>query len=144
MKKRKSLYILIVGCGRLGSLSAGILSNQGHSVVVLDTDERNFESLPPEFTGFRIMGDSTEIEVLKEAKISKADLVLAFTDDDNTNYMVSQVAKEVFKVKHVIARVYDPSNLKLFHQFNIKTITPMLLALESLVGTFESIMEEEE
>ncbi len=144
MKKRKSLYILIVGCGRLGSRSAGILSNQGHSVVVLDTDEKHFESLPPEFTGFRILGDCTEIEILKEAKISRADMVLAFTDDDNTNYMVSQVAKEVFKVKNVIARVYDPANLKLFHQFNIKTITPMLLALESLIGTFEAIMEEEE
>lgn len=138
-KKNISWYIIIVGCGRLGSKIASNLSNQGHSVVILDRDEKSFDHLTQEFTGFTIVGNATELESLKKAKISKATMVLAFTNKDNINYMVSQVAKEVFNIPHVIARIYDPDNVQLFNQIDVKTIIPMNLAEIALNKTFNEI-----
>jgi trk system potassium uptake protein TrkA len=137
--KKVSLYIIIIGCGRLGSRIAGNLSNQGHSVVILDKDENSFEHLTQEFTGFTITGNATELESLKKAKIAKANMLLAFTNKDNINYMVSQVAKEVFNVPYVIARIYDPDNVQLFNQIDVKTIIPMNLAEIALNKTFDEI-----
>jgi trk system potassium uptake protein TrkA len=138
-KKNVSWYVIIIGCGRLGSKIASNLSNQGHSVVILDRDEKSFDHLTQEFTGFTIVGNATELESLKKAKISKATMVLAFTNKDNINYMVSQVAKEVFNVPHVIARIYDPDNVQLFNQIDVKTIIPMNLAEVALNKTFDEI-----
>ena len=143
MAKKGNLYIIVVGCGRLGSKIAGNLSNKGHSVVIVDKHEASFEHLSQEFTGFTIVGNATEIESLKKAKIDKADMVLAFTNNDNINYMVSQVAKEVYKTPHVIARIYNPDNVELFKQINVKVIIPMILAESFFNQTFEEITEEE-
>ncbi|HNR62725.1 MAG TPA: TrkA family potassium uptake protein [Thermotogota bacterium] len=143
MSKRKSWYVIVIGSGRFGARLAGKLSYEDHSVVVIDTNETNFDNLPPEYTGFTIQGDATDVEVLKLAKAHKADLFLALTDDDNTNFFVSQVAKDIFHVPHVISRVYDPANLPLFHEFKIETITPVLLALSTANKMLEKIAEED-
>jgi len=143
MSKRKSWYAILIGSGRFGARLAGKLSNEDHSVVVIDKNESKFENLPLEYTGFTIQGDATDIEVLKAAKVQKADLFLALTDDDNTNLFVSQVAKVIFHVPHVISRVYDPANLPLFHEYKIETITPVLLALSTANRMLEKIAEEE-
>ena len=66
---KHSLYIVIIGCGRLGSHLANQLSRVGHSVVVIDKDEAAFKELSPDFSGFRIEGDATQIGVLNEAKL---------------------------------------------------------------------------
>ncbi|MEW5910582.1 MAG: NAD-binding protein, partial [Thermodesulfobacteriota bacterium] len=71
---KNSLYIVIIGCGRLGSLLADQLSRVGHAVVVIDMDESTFNNLSPDFSGFRVVGDATQIAVLKEAKLKKADI----------------------------------------------------------------------
>ncbi len=143
MAKRNSLYIIIVGCGRLGSTIASNLSNKGHSVVVVDKVESSFDHLTQEFTGFSIVGNATEIVALKKAKIDKADMVLALTNNDNINYMVSQVAKEVYNIETVIARIYNPDNVMLFKQINVRVIIPMLLAENYFNRIFQEIMGEE-
>jgi len=142
MAKKNNLYIIVVGSGRLGSSIAGNLSNKGHSVVVVDKHESTFEHLTQEFTGFTIVGNATEIESLKKAKIDKADMVLAFTNNDNINYMVSQVAKEVYKIPHVVARIYNPDNVELFKQINVEVIIPMILAETFFNKTFEKLIGE--
>lgn len=142
MSKKKSLYAIVIGSGRFGSRIAGKLSFAGHSVVVIDLDSDHFVNLPPEFTGFMIQGDATDIQTLYSAKIEKADLLLALSDDDNTNFYVAQVAKDLFHTRHVIARVYDPSNLPLFHQFKIDTITPILLAQGMVQKLLDRFQEE--
>ncbi|HPF16227.1 MAG TPA: TrkA family potassium uptake protein [Thermotogota bacterium] len=143
MAKKSNLYIIIIGCGRLGSKIAANLSNKGHSVVVLDKNESSFQHLTQEFTGFSIAGNATEIESLKKAKIDKADMVLALTNNDNINYMVSQVAKEVYQTPHVIARIYNPDNVELFKQINVQVIIPMLLAEIMFNETFEELLGED-
>lgn len=137
---KKSLYVIIAGCGRLGASIAGFFSKRGHSVVVIDRDSQSFENLPPEFTGFKIQGDVVELENIKSAQIKKADIFLALTNDDNTNFMVSKVAKRLFNVPRVVARVYDPENIQLFENSDIDVICPMRIAMEKLIKDFEEVI----
>ncbi|WP_448520989.1 potassium channel family protein [Pseudothermotoga sp.] len=133
MKRTESLYVVIAGCGRIGSIVATSLSVFGSNVVVIDFDENALENLPEEFTGFKINGDVTEISILKEARLDKADVLLALTGDDNTNFMVSTVAKRFFGVKRVIARVNDPSNEDIFKEFDIEIVSPTWLTAMSIL-----------
>lgn len=122
-----SVYVIIVGCGRLGSLLAELLSEQGNSVVVVDDSEKAFDHLSPSFGGVEVVGDAVEPGVLKRAGIEKADYLFATSEDDNTNLMVAQVAKRVFGVPRVIARVYDPKRHEQYRAFAIDTICPTQL-----------------
>ncbi len=132
-RKTEGLYIIIVGCGKIGSIVASQMSASGNNVVVIDNREEAFDNLSEEFTGFKILGDATEIVHLKETKIERANVVLALTGDDNTNFMVSTVAKQYFGVKEVIARVNDPDNEKIFEEFDIEVISPTALVAEKII-----------
>jgi len=127
---KNSLYIVIIGCGRLGSHLANQLSRIGHSVVVIELDEESFNHLSADFSGFRITGDATQTAMLKEAKLNKTDVLFATTHDDNINLMVAQVAQKIFKVPQVLARVYDPRREEVFNQLGIETICPTSVAAE--------------
>lgn len=128
----KSLYIVVVGCGRLGSHLANLLSSDGHHVVVIDRDGSAFTKLSAEtYSGFRVEGDASEPAVLRKAKIDQADLLIAATLEDNLNLMVALVAKRVFGVKQVMARVYDPTREEMYHDLGLKTVCPTLIAGET-------------
>lgn len=127
---KNNWYIVIVGCGRLGSILANRLSREGHSVVVIDRNEATFEDLSPDFSGFRVEGDATQMAVLKEAKLQKADVLIATTHDDNINLMVAQVAQKILKIPQVFARVLDPRREKVYTQLGIETICPTSVAAE--------------
>ncbi len=120
----KALYIIIVGCGRLGAYIANRFSLAGHSVVVIDDNAESFEKLSFHFSGFRVEGDATELQVLKQAKIDRADLLFATTEQDNINLMVAQVAQKIFKVPRVMARVYVPDRENIYRDLGIETICP--------------------
>lgn len=135
-------YVVVVGCGRLGSLLAGLLSQAGSSVVVVDQREEAFALLAPEFSGFRLHGDATEREVLRAAKIDKADCLLATTENDNVNLMVAQVARTVFRVPKVLARVEDPRREKVYRELGIETVSPTKLSAEAFLGTLRPQGEE--
>lgn len=125
---KNNRYIVIVGCGRLGSRLANQLSRAGNSVVVIDRDEATFSDLSPDFSGFRVDGDATQMAVLKEAKLNKADILIATTHEDNVNLMVAQVARGIFSVSHVLARVFDPKREEVYAQLGIDTICPTSVA----------------
>jgi trk system potassium uptake protein TrkA len=127
---KTSLYIVVVGCGRLGAQMANQLSHVGHSVVVIDADESTFNDLSPDFSGFRVEGDAAQMAVLKEAKLKNADVFFATTHDDNLNLMVAQVARKIFHVPHVLARVFDPRREQVYNQLGIETICPTSVAAE--------------
>ncbi len=127
---KNSLYIVIVGCGRLGSDLANQLSRIGHSVVVIDSEEKTFNDLSSEFSGFRVAGDATQLSVLKQAKLKDADVFFATTHEDNVNLMVAQVARKLFDVPHVLARVFDPRREQVYNQLGIETICPTSVAAE--------------
>ena len=131
-------YVVIVGCGRVGSLLANKLSGAGNSLVVIDLDESTFDDLSAEFSGFKLAGDATHVSLLREAKLQKADTLIATTHDDNVNLMVAQVAKNIFKTPLVMARVYDPKREQVYQRLGIKTICPTSVAaslfMEVLAG----------
>jgi len=128
MMSKKQLYIVIVGCGRLGSFLANKLSRDGHSVVILDIDKSKFKNLSAEFSGFTIEGDAIESAVLKQAKIDKADAMISVTREDNANLMISQIAKKIYKVPKVMARIFDLKREEVFRQLGIETISSISIA----------------
>jgi trk system potassium uptake protein len=130
-------YIIIIGCGRLGSTMANHLSTQGHSIVMIDLNSSAFHRLNTEFSGFKMEGDATEFTVLKQAKIDKADVLMALTDDDNINIMVAQIAKEFFKTNKVIARVVDPLKQTIFNDLGLETLSPTMLTQDYLRNWIE-------
>lgn len=141
----KSLLIFIVGCGRLGSLLANRLSGKGHSVVVIDVSESSFGNLSPEFSGFSIVGDATEMSVLKSSRLDKADVFIATTRDDNVNLMISQIAKKIFHVPKVMARIFDPKRENIYAGFDIEAICPTVVAVELFLDSIvESTIGSEE
>jgi len=123
---------IIIGCGRLGANLANTLSDKGRSVLIVDNDKGAFRKLSSSFGGIVVSGDATEIKVLKEAQIENAAAVVAVTNNDNTNIMVAQMAKELFNVQHVIARLYDPERECVYREFGIDTICPAVLSAKEI------------
>ena len=134
-------YVIIVGCGRLGSMLANRLSRLGCNVVVVDKEASAFQNLSIEFSGFQVTGDAAELAVLRRAKIEKADCLLAITRHDNVNLMVAQVARTVFEVPKVIARVFDPSRQEVYRQFEIETICPTRISADIFMETLQDRTE---
>ena len=124
------LFIVIVGCGRLGSHLANQLSRAGHGVVVIDLAEKAFANLSAQYSGFSVEGDATELAVLQQAKVDKADIVIATTRDDNVNLMVAQVARAEFSVPRVLARVFEPRRKPIYRRLGIETVCPTSVAAE--------------
>jgi trk system potassium uptake protein TrkA len=127
-------YVVVVGCGRLGSTLANTLSQLGDSVVVIDRKEAAFANLSPEFTGFRITGDAAELALLREAKVDRADVLLAATDRDNLNLFVAQAARELFGVTRVVARLFDPTREAIYDELDVVTISPTMLGAEAFLA----------
>lgn len=118
------MHVIVIGCGKVGSRFANVLSEEGHDVVIIDNDSNSFKALSPDFSGITLTGVPIDQDILKQAGINTADALAAVTPDDNINIMVCQVAKEIFKVPKVIARIYDPSREHVFHHFGLDTICP--------------------
>jgi trk system potassium uptake protein len=116
------MYIIIVGCGKVGSNLAKELSINNHDVVVIDSDPDKFSQLGSGFNGKTILGVPIDEDILLEAGIEKADAVAAVSPDENMNIMVSQIAKEIFHVPRVIPRIYDPDRDIFFQQLGLNTM----------------------
>lgn len=110
--------IIIVGCGRVGSRLAIQLSNEGNNVTVIDRNPLSFDKLEGIFKGRMVIGTGIDEEILINAGISSADAVISVAKGDNTNIMVGQIAKFLFKVPKVVVRIVDPKS-KDFYERNI-------------------------
>lgn len=130
--KKNDSYTIIIGCGRLGANLANGLSDEGENVMIVDTNESAFRRLDPSFGGLSMVGDGTDFDILKEAEIHNASTVIAVTNDDNTNIMIAQIAKEVFYVEKVIARLYDPDYELIYKELGIDTICPAVLSAKEI------------
>ncbi|MCM8804774.1 MAG: TrkA family potassium uptake protein [Candidatus Omnitrophica bacterium] len=119
------MYMIIVGCGKIGSYLAKLLDKE-NDVVVIDKDEKSFEKLQ-NFNGVIKLGDALDIDVLKEAGIEKADAIFVITSNDNANIVIGQVSKKMFNVPKVIIRISDPNKEKICKLFEIETINTTTL-----------------
>ncbi len=121
------MKIIIVGCGRVGSRLARTLSLQGHTVTVVDKDSVAFELLGTSFKGKTVTGIGFDQDVLKQAGIQRVDALAAVTSSDETNVVTARLAKRVFRVPRVAARVYDPRKAEIYRRLGLQTISPVAL-----------------
>ena len=105
--------IIIVGCGRVGSQLATLLSQGDGNVCVVDRNAAAFSNLDRNFNGNTLQGVGFDEDVLVRAGVEEADVVAAVTQSDNSNLMVIEVARRIFHVPHVIARLYNPARERL-------------------------------
>ena len=131
-KKADENYTIVIGCGRLGANLANTLSDEGGNVLIIDKSKDAFRKLSPSFGGLSITGDALDLDVLQEAQINKASVVVAVTNSDNANIMVAQIARELFQIKRVIARLYDPERECVYREFGIDTICPAILSAKEI------------
>lgn len=124
------MQIIVVGCGKVGSQFAKMMSGEGHDIVVVDSNVDNFKMLGPNFKGLTVLGVPIDEDVLKEAGIESAEGLAAVTPDDNINMMACQVAKEVFNVPRIFCRIQDPVREQVFYQFGVHTICPTDMAVQ--------------
>jgi len=116
------MNIIMIGCGRLGSTLANELSDEGHNITVIDRDNDRLSVLGSGFNGVKIRGIEYDDEVLQEAGIATADTLLAMTPDENINITVALIAKKIFKVPRIIARIVNPNRQYIYEQLDIETI----------------------
>ncbi|MFA5809329.1 MAG: TrkA family potassium uptake protein [Thermoleophilia bacterium] len=133
------MYVVIVGCGRVGSALALGLISEGHRVAVIDEDEDALLRLGEDFPGVFVHGVGIDIKALEKVHTENADAFVAATDGDNTNIVSAQLAKERFGVKSVVTRVYDPNRAKFFkEQMGINTICPTADTIDLLAKAVKS------
>ena len=138
------MFILIVGCGRVGSTVARSSLKAGHTVSCLDEDAESHARLElgldrpwEDLGGLFTVGTGLEIDALVAAGIEKADVFIASTDGDNTNIIIAQIAQKRFDVPKVIARVLDPFRAEWYEKQGLQTICPTKVATEMLLGEVE-------
>lgn len=132
------MFIVIVGCGRTGSLLAGRLSRSGNEVVVIEQNPESFSLLPVDFSGFEIEGDAAENDVLIEAKIESADLLIVSTGNDQINYLVSQLARVNFDVPRIMVRAIDPVVEKMYeNEERFEIFSQISLLAENMINKIE-------
>jgi trk system potassium uptake protein TrkA len=135
------LFILIVGCGRVGSSVARAMLHEGHQVSCLDEDpesharlevglEKAWEDLGGRFT----VGTGLETDALVAAGIEEADAFIASTDGDNTNIVIAQIAQRRYEVPTVIARILDPLRAEWYQRQGLHTVCPTRVAIDMLEG----------
>src|ERR687894_733884 len=143
------MFVLIVGCGRVGSAVAKAMLAEGHDVSVLDEDpealallekgqDRSWEDMGGSFT----VGTALEIDALLEAGIADADAFVASTDGDNTNLVIAQVAQRRFNVPNVVVRVLDPARSEWYGEQGLTTVCPTQTAIELLQIALRAPVDE--
>lgn len=136
---------VIAGCGRLGASIAGKLSEQKQDVLVVDIDKSAFRKLPCSYGGMTLMMSATDIEKMKAAGLDKAETFLSVTDNDCVNICAAQIAKEVFQIPKVVARVYDEEKIELVKELGIEVICPVELServIAQYMGGTEHVEEK--
>lgn len=133
------MFVLIVGCGRVGSSLALSMLSEGHKVSCLDQDPESHARLEvgldcswEEAGGQFTVGTALETQALEEAGIVEADAFVAATNGDNTNIVISQIAQRRYEVDTVIARILDPLRAEWYREQGLQTICPTKVAIEML------------
>ncbi len=127
------MNVIVVGCGRVGSQLANLLSIEGHNITVIDKDPDSFRRLGTTFNGVTLIGLGFDEDILEEAGIREADAFAAVTDLDNTNLMAAEVARKIFDVKHVVARLYNPQRERTYQQLDLDYVCGTTLVAEKLL-----------
>jgi trk system potassium uptake protein TrkA len=135
--------VIVGGCSMVGAHLAYVLSMEGHRVTVIDEDPALFKRLPPGYAGEFVEGVIYDEETLIEAGIESADAFVSVTKKDNKNLMAAEVARHVFEVPHVMARLFNPDKEPTYQALKMPFVsgTTMLaqVMLERLLNPVVSV-----
>jgi trk system potassium uptake protein TrkA len=127
------VYVVIMGCGRVGSSLAASLDRLGHEVAVIDKDRQAFRRLSAEFSGRQVVGQGFHREVLVEAGVERAQAFAAVSSGDNSNIIAARVARETFGIARVVARIYDAKRAAVYERLGIPTVATVPWSTDRLM-----------
>jgi trk system potassium uptake protein TrkA len=126
------MKIIVMGCGRVGEQVSRLMAAEGHDVVVIDKSAQALERLGPDFKGRKVLGIGFDRDVLIEAGIEQADAFTATSASDNANVVSARIARMVFQVPRVVARLYDPVRAEIYQRLGLQTISSTGLGAERI------------
>lgn len=139
------MHIVIVGGGMVGTYLATVLLNRGHEVAIIETDRANADELSARLTGeyLVINSDGCDSRAQEDAGIRHTDVFVAATGKDDNNLVACEIAKRVFNVQRVIARVNNPKNMRIFHKVGIECVSATdvivnMIEVEALEGSMSA------
>jgi len=127
------MKIIVMGCGRVGSQVSQLLSNLGHEVTVIDHDANAPARLGPEFKGRIVRGLGFDRNALLEAGVEQAEGFVAASSSDNANIVAARIARSIFRVPQVVARLYDPLRAEIYERLGLSTISSTAWGAERIV-----------
>lgn len=127
------MHFVVMGCGRVGALLATQLDADGHSVSIIDADPKAFRRLSPDFSGRKVTGQGIDRDVLRKAGTKDAYAFAAVSSGDNSNIIAARVAREIFGVERVVARIYDPSRATVYERLGIPTVATVRRTSEAVL-----------
>ena len=127
------VHFVIIGCGRVGRALTGYLLERDHSVALIDKNPERFRQLAPHDRLTTLVGIGFDRSILESAHIEKADGLAAVTSGDNSNIVIARVAKEIFHVPHVTARIYDPARAGLYQRLGISTVASVAWTTDQFI-----------
>jgi trk system potassium uptake protein TrkA len=131
------MKIIITGGGEVGYHLAKMLAGENQDIYLIDENQKRLNYIETHIDVYTILGDATSIDVLKEANVDQCDLVIAVTSSEETNLLVSILAKK-FGAKRSIARINNqelllPENIAVYHDLGVDDlISPIQLAAQEI------------
>jgi trk system potassium uptake protein TrkA len=125
--KQRQLHFIVIGCGHFGFPIVRFLTEQDFNVTCIDLEAKTFADVPLSFHECMIEGDGTDPETLEAAGIESADIVIAATNNDAVNIVISQMAREKYHVGKVVARLYNADHEDAYLNLGIHVINPVML-----------------
>jgi trk system potassium uptake protein len=127
------MRIIVMGCGRVGSQVSQLLVSHGHEVTVIDHDTNALARLGPEFKGRVVRGLGFDRITLIEAGVETAEGFIAASSSDNANIVAARIARNIFHVPRVVARLYDPVRAEVYQRLGLTTISSTAWGAERIV-----------
>lgn len=124
------MKVIVIGLGRMGTGLSLNLEKKGHKVTVIDNDIEAFGRLGENFKGNKVLGFGFDKDTLTSAKIEQADAVVSCTESDEINAVIARIAKNIYRVPKVIARLYDARKADIYRRLGIQTISTTSWGIE--------------
>jgi len=132
------MYVIVVGCGRVGSELAMMLSRRDHEVTVIDHVGSSFSHLDAAWRGRTIEAEAMAEGVLDRAGIAQAQGLASVTNSDAVNAVVAHVARTVYRVPNVVSRNYDPRWRPLHEAMGLQMVSSTAWGAQRLEELLES------
>ncbi len=139
------MKVIIMGCGKVGTLVSRRMVQKGHDVTVIHSDEAARERLGPGFKGRLIVGVGFDRQVLLDAGIEQAEAFAATSTSDSTNIVAARIARNIYRVPRVVCRLYDPRRAEIYNRLGLVTISSTTWGAERIYellthGNLDAVM----